>query len=146
SYDQVRMQERRQQRDELLSRLQQRGEVARKVTGGHRQWPGTDLVRMSTREPATSTPMVPTTIRWIHCLAASAECDSTAVIFQMNAKMKASAPIEATSACAMWVHVVISSVIGVMSGPAAARNGMSATSWWDDRRLGRERLTWNPAC
>src|SRR3981081_2022466 len=40
---------------------------------------------MPTSETATSTPIVPTTMRWIHCLAASAEWDSTAVIFQMNA-------------------------------------------------------------
>src|SRR5260370_6579452 len=66
------------------------------------QWlPGTDLVRMSTSEPATSTPMVPTTMRWIHCLAASADFDSAAVIFQRNAKMKARAPIDATKAWPM---------------------------------------------
>jgi hypothetical protein len=40
---------------------------------------------MPTSELATSTPIVPTTMRWIHCLAASADLDSTAVIFQMNA-------------------------------------------------------------
>jgi len=49
---------------------------------------------MPTSELATSTPIVPTTIRWIHCLAASADFVSTAVIFQMNANMNASAPIE----------------------------------------------------
>lgn len=76
---------------------------------------------MSTSEPATSTPIVPTTMRWIHCLAASAECDSTAVIFQMNAKMKASAPMEPTSAWPMWIHVLIRSVIGAMSGYAASK-------------------------
>ena len=76
---------------------------------------------MSTSEPATSTPIVPTTMRWIHCLAASAECASTAVIFQMNAKMKARAPIEATSACAMCVQVVIRSWMGAMSGPATKK-------------------------
>ena len=58
----------------------------------------TDFVRMSTREPATSTPIVPTTMRWIHCFAASADLDSAAVIFHKNAKMNASAPIDATSA------------------------------------------------
>ena len=40
---------------------------------------------MLTSELATSTPIVPTTMRWIHCLAARADLDSTAVIFQMNA-------------------------------------------------------------
>jgi hypothetical protein len=40
---------------------------------------------MLTRALATSTPMVPTTMRWIHCFAARAEWDSTAVIFQMKA-------------------------------------------------------------
>ncbi len=44
---------------------------------------------MPTNELATSTPIVPTTMRWIHCLAARADFDSTAVIFQMNAKMNA---------------------------------------------------------
>src|SRR5207249_11571179 len=84
---------------------------------------GTELVRMPTRELATSTPMVPTTMRWIHCLAARADLDSTAVIFQMNAKIKASAPIEPTSAWPMWIHVVMRLVIGVMSG-SPARNGI----------------------
>ena len=67
---------------------------------------------MLTSELATSTPMVPTTMRWIHCLAASADFDSTAVICQMNAKMNASAPIEPTSAWPMWIHVLIRSVMG----------------------------------
>jgi hypothetical protein len=48
-----------------------------------------------------------------------------------NAKMKASAPMEATSAWAMCVQVVIRSVIGVMSGRL---------------RLGRVRRRENPAC
>jgi hypothetical protein len=39
----------------------------------------------------------------------------------VNAKMEAKAPIDATRACAMWVQVVIRSVIGVMSGPAARK-------------------------
>jgi hypothetical protein len=37
----------------------------------------------------------------------------------MKAKINANAPMEATSACAMWVQVVIKSWMGVMSGPAA---------------------------
>ena len=41
---------------------------------------------MLTRAPATSTPMVPTTMRWIHCFASSADLASTEVIFQRNAK------------------------------------------------------------
>jgi hypothetical protein len=56
---------------------------------------------MPTSELATSTPMVPTTMRWIHSLAASADLLSTAVIFQMNAKMKARAPTDPTSAWPM---------------------------------------------
>ena len=47
---------------------------------------------MLTSELATSTPIVPTTMRWIHCLAASADFDSTAVIFQMNASSVLSLP------------------------------------------------------
>jgi len=70
--------------------------------------------------------MVPTTIRWIHCLAARADFDSTAVIFQMNAKMNAKAPIEPTSAWPMWIHVLIRSVMGAMSG-LAARNAICAS-------------------
>ena len=71
---------------------------------------------MPTSELATSTPMVPTTMRWIHCLAASADLVSTAVIFQMNAKINARAPIEPTSACPMWIQIVIRLTMGVMSG------------------------------
>src|SRR5207245_4710047 len=88
------------------------------------QWlAGTDLVRISTSEPATSTPMVPTTMRWIHCLAASADLDSAAVIFHKKAKMNASAPIEPTRAWPMWIHVLMRFVIGVMSG-AESRKSM----------------------
>jgi len=80
---------------------------------------GTEFVRMLTSEPATSTPIVPTTMRWIHCLASSAVLASTAVIFQMNAKINASAPIEPTSAWPMWIQLLIRSVSGAMSGVAA---------------------------
>jgi len=59
---------------------------------------GTELVRMLTNAPATSTPMVPTTMRWIHCFASSADFASTDVIFQRKAKMNARAPTEPTSA------------------------------------------------
>jgi hypothetical protein len=74
-------------------------------------------------EPSWSgySPIVPTTIRWIHCLASSTDFASTEVIFQRKAKMKAKAPIDATSAWAMCVQVVINSCIGVMSGPAARK-------------------------
>src|SRR5579864_1451637 len=83
---------------------------------------------MLTSEPATSTPIVPTTMRWIHCLAASADFDSTAVIFQMKAKMNASTPIEPTSACPMWIQVLIRSRIGWMVG-STVRNNMGASRW-----------------
>src|SRR3989441_12409160 len=96
-------------------------EIAQDPPRIHQWLVGTDLVRMSTSEPATSTPIVPTTMRWIHCLAASADFDSAAVIFQRNAKMKARAPIDATNAWPMWIQVVIRFVIGVMSGPASRK-------------------------
>ncbi len=54
--------------------------------------------------------------------------DCSVYALHANAKMKANAPMDATSAYAMCVHVVIRSVMGVMSGAAAAGNGMSATS------------------
>jgi len=76
---------------------------------------------MLTRELATSTPIVPTTMRWIHCLAASADFDSTAVIFQMKAKMNESAPIDPTRAWPMWIQVLMRLVIGVMSGSPARK-------------------------
>jgi hypothetical protein len=41
---------------------------------------------------------------------------------QMNAKMKANAPIEPTSAWPMWIHVVIRSRMGRMLGSAAREN------------------------
>jgi len=53
--------------------------------------------------------------------------DRSVYALHANAKMKASAPMEATSAWAMCVQVVIRSVIGVMSG-AAARSGIGTTS------------------
>src|SRR5487761_79666 len=59
-----------------------------------RQWlDGTELVRMLTSEPATSTPMVPTTMRWIHCLASKADFASAEVTLQRKAKMNASGKI-----------------------------------------------------
>jgi len=56
---------------------------------------------MPTNAPATSTPIVPTTMRWIHCFASSADFASTEVIFHRNANMNARAPIEPTRAWPM---------------------------------------------
>src|SRR5205807_3698984 len=105
---------------------------------------GTDLVRMSTSEPATSTPMVPTTMRWIHCLAASADLDSAAVIFHKKAKMNASAPIEPTRAWPMWIHVLMRFVIGVMSGSPARKNMCASSSFRGT--LPAAEAHENPAC
>ena len=83
---------------------------------------------MSTSEPAISTPIVPTTMRWIHSLAASAECDSAAVTFQRKAKTNARTPIEPTRAWPMWIQLVIRT------------SGLLA------RKLGRLDANRNPAC
>src|SRR5947209_7427034 len=47
-----------------------------------------DPARILTSELAISTPMVPTTIRWIHCLASVMERESTEVIFQRKSQDK----------------------------------------------------------
>src|SRR2546428_2677938 len=92
--------------------------MRRAVSGPRRQWAvgGTELVRTLTREPATSTPMVPTTMRWIHCFASSADFASTAVIFHRKANMKANAPIDPTRAWPICVQVRMRSVIGATFG------------------------------
>ena len=62
-----------------------------------------------------------------------------------NAKMNASAPIDATSACAMCVQVVIRSWMGVMSG-TAVRSGMGNLLRCFESRLGGEPAAGNPGC
>src|SRR6202521_1089535 len=122
--DLFRMRERPQQVDQLRDPDDEGLEVH-----AYPQWAaevGTEFVRMLTSELATSTPIVPTTMRWIHCLAARADLDSTAVIFQMNAKMNARAPTDPQRAGPMWIQVVIRLVIGVMSG-AVSRNSIRAS-------------------
>src|SRR5438105_11918490 len=66
---------------------------------------GIDPVSTLTSTLAISTPIVPTTIRWIHCLDCKIARVSTAVIFQRKAKTKASAPMVATSAWATVTQV-----------------------------------------
>src|SRR2546421_5104914 len=75
-----------------------------------------DPARILTSELAISTPMVPTTIRWIHCLAWVTERESTEVIFQRKARTNARAPIEPTRAWPIAVQVVIRLTTGAMAG------------------------------
>src|SRR5207249_11094491 len=58
---------------DLLDPPQLGVEVLEKAEVHPSQCEGTELVRMPTNELATSTPIVPTTMRWIHCLARSEE-------------------------------------------------------------------------
>jgi|SRR5882672_5667539 len=70
--------------------------------------------------------------------------DGSVIGMHANAKMNARAPIDPTSAWPMWIQLLMRSVSGVMSGPAA-RKSMRTSSRFA-RRLEVDRADRNPGC